>query len=93
MQPDGTCTQYKPLGRPIFSKIEFILKENIISNEFVDIADILDPSSDLEPFDFHLSVKHNGAPFWKKEKVFDSRALMKLEVHLLRLEMSRPYLP
>lgn len=24
------------------------------------MADIFDPPSDLEPYDFHLSVKHNG---------------------------------
>ena len=60
MQPDCTYTEYKPLGKPLFTKINGKLKEKIISNEFVDMADILDPPSDLEPFDFHLSVKHNG---------------------------------
>ena len=60
IQPDGTYTEYKPLGKPLFTKINEKLKEKIISNEFVDMADILDPPSDLEPFDFHLSVKHNG---------------------------------
>ena len=56
MQPDGTCTRYKPL----FTKINGKLKEKFISNEFVDMTDILDPPSDLEPFDFYLWVKHNG---------------------------------
>ena len=51
---DGTCTWYKPLGKPLFTKINGKLKEKFISNEFVNMADILDPPSDLEPFDFYL---------------------------------------
>lgn len=63
-KPDGTSefsnTCYKPLGRPLYTKINGKLQEKIRANEFVDMADILDPPSDLEPYDFHLSVKHNG---------------------------------
>lgn len=53
-------TSYKPLGRPLYTQINGKLQEKISANEFVDMADILDPPSDLEPYDFHLSVKHNG---------------------------------
>lgn len=60
MLPDGTCTRYKPLDKPLFTKINGKLKEKFISNEFVNMADILDLPSDLEPFDFYLRVKHNG---------------------------------
>lgn len=53
-------TSYKPLGRPLYTQINGKLQEKISANEFVDMADILDPPSDLEPYDFHLLVKHNG---------------------------------
>lgn len=55
-----SSTSYKPLGRPLYTQINGKLQEKISANEFVDMADILDPPSDLEPYDFHLSVKHNG---------------------------------
>lgn len=63
-KPDGTSefsnTSYKPLGRPLYTKIIGKLQEKIRANDFVDMANILDPLSDLEPYDFHLLVKHNG---------------------------------
>lgn len=46
-KPDGTSefsnTSYKPLGRPLYTKINGKLQEKIRANEFVDMADILDP--------------------------------------------------
>lgn len=46
------------LGR--YTKVNGKLQEYIRAIGFVDMADILDPPSDLEPDDFLLSVKHNG---------------------------------
>ena len=60
------------LGKLLFTKINGKLKEKIIFNKFVDKAEIFDPPSDLEPFDFHLSVKHNervGLTSRKRESI------------------------
>lgn len=63
-KPDSTSeftnTSYKPLGRPLYTKINGKLQEQIRAKEFEDMADILDTPSDLEPYDFHLSLKHSG---------------------------------
>lgn len=74
-KPDGTNeifdTSYKPLGRPLYTKVNVKFQEKIRANEFVDMADILDPPSDLEPYDFHLAIKNNervGLSSGKKKK-------------------------
>jgi hypothetical protein len=51
---------YRPLGRPLHTKVSVKLKEKICANEFIEMADILDPPSDLEFIDFHLAVKNKG---------------------------------
>jgi hypothetical protein len=35
-------------------------KKKINCHSFIDMAEILVPLSDLEPYDFHLAVQHNG---------------------------------
>lgn len=46
IKPDGTNEfsnkSYKPLGRPLYTKING-KQEKIRANEFVDMADVLDP--------------------------------------------------
>lgn len=46
-KPDGTSecfnTSYKPLSRPLYTKINGKLQEKSKANEFVDMADILNP--------------------------------------------------
>lgn len=79
-KPDGTNeifdTSYKPLGRPLYTKVNVKFQEKIRANEFVDMADILDPPSDLEPYDFHLAIKNNGRvglSSGKKKNIFPLR--------------------
>lgn len=56
----GNQSEYKPLGRPLHTYVTTKLKEKILSNEFVQMSDILDPPTELEFVDFHLSVKDKG---------------------------------
>ena len=60
---------YKPLGRPLYSKINLKLQEKIKNNEFIEMSDIL---VDHHPndIDLHLAVKNQrvGLTSGKKRK-------------------------
>lgn len=53
-------SEYKPLGRPLHTYVTPKLKEKILSNEFVQMSDILDPPTEMDFVDFHLSIKDKG---------------------------------
>ncbi|CAC5396459.1 unnamed protein product [Mytilus coruscus] len=64
---NGTAT-YKPIGRPLYNKINFKLQEKIKNKEFIDMSDILVDHHPAE-LDFHLAVQNKrvGLTSGKKE--------------------------
>lgn len=60
---------YKPLGRPLYSKINAKLQDKIRSREFIDMSDVLVDHQPAE-LDLHLSVKNKkiGLTSGKKRK-------------------------
>lgn len=63
-------TSYKPLGRPLYTQINGKLQEKISANEFVDMADILDPLQilNLMIFIFRLNTMEGLAYHRVKRK-------------------------
>lgn len=64
----GTAT-YKPIGRPLYNKINSKLQEKIKNKEFIDMSDILVDHHPAE-LDFHLAVQNKrvGLTSGKKKK-------------------------
>ncbi|CAC5357790.1 unnamed protein product [Mytilus coruscus] len=64
----GTAT-YKPIGRPLYNKINSKLQEKIKNKEFIDMSDILVDHHPAE-LDFHLAVqnkrKFNPSPYFSR---------------------------
>ena len=53
-------SEYKPLGRPLHTYVTPKLKGKKLSNEFVQMSDILDPPTEKNLVDVHLSIKDRG---------------------------------
>lgn len=68
-QVTSTITSYKPLGRPLYTKINIKLQEKIRNKDFIDLSDILVDHQPSE-MDLHLAVKNNrvGLTSGKKRK-------------------------
>ncbi|CAC5391431.1 unnamed protein product [Mytilus coruscus] len=64
----GTAT-YKPIGRPLYNKINSKLQEKIKNKKFIDMSDILVDHHPAE-LDFHLAVQNKrvGLTSGKKKK-------------------------
>lgn len=60
---------YKPLGRPLYSKINAKLKDKIRSREFIDMSDVLVDHQPAE-LDSHLAVKNQKIGLTSGEKKF-----------------------
>lgn len=65
----GTAT-YKPIGRPLYNKINSKLQEKIKNKEFIDMSDILVDHHPAE-LDFHLAVQNKrvGLTSGKKKEI------------------------
>lgn len=66
---DNLRQEYKPLGRPLYTKINSKLQEKILSREFIDMSDILVNHQPAE-LNLHLAVKNQqvGLTSSKKRK-------------------------
>ncbi|VDI06524.1 Hypothetical predicted protein [Mytilus galloprovincialis] len=68
-QVHHATTTYKPIGRPLYTKINSKLQEKIKNKEFIDMSDILVDHHPAE-LDFHLAVQNNrvGLTSGKKKR-------------------------
>ncbi|CAC5399892.1 unnamed protein product [Mytilus coruscus] len=81
----GTAT-YKPIGRPLYNKINSKLQEKIKNKEFIDMSDILVDHHPAE-LDFHLAVQNKRVGLTSGKK----RNLSALKVGQMHLAFSLPY--
>ena len=67
--PSYISNTYKPLGRPLYSKINLKLQDKIKHKEFIDMSDILVDHHPAD-VDLHLTVKNKrmGLTSGKNEK-------------------------